>query len=493
MILKLHFFQNALVWILQKRYATLRTLYEYNPNISDKPSIPLDQALVLYFPGPNSFSGEDIVELHTHGSRAVVSDVLNTLSTLPSIEMYKKETLEKVTKPQSQFLLRPADRGEFTQRAYTNGKLGLVEVEALADLITSDTTMQRRQALLQLDGRVTKVYDEWRKQLIAGLAHSEAVIDFGDDEDLLGDDNFDDNENISGESLVWGNVRNQIFNLLKHMNQFLQDDRRGEIVRDGVRIAIVGPPNAGKSSLLNLLARRNVAIVSPIAGTTRDVVEVVLDLGGVRCILSDTAGLRAETDGDVIEEEGIRRATKVAKEAHVILFMEDALIQKSDELTPSIEEIVGLDQNNSMFNGIMIKVKNKIDLLDSAQRSSLNNKRDKSIEILDFGISCSTGLGVDVLLDQLEKVVISRVSSSSSSSSIDDGLIITRARHRRHIIEAEAALSRFMQLTETDDLMTIDLAAEELRLAASAIGRITGAVDVEEVLDVLFADFCIGK
>jgi len=344
---------------------------------------------------------------------------------------------------------------------------------------------------------VTKVYDQWREDLIKGLAHAEAVIDFGDDEDLTeDDDDYDYDHGGSGETQVWGTVRERMCDLLSSMNRFLQDGQRGEIVRDGVRIAIVGAPNAGKSSLLNALAKRDVAIVSPIAGTTRDVVEVVLDLGGVRCIVSDTAGVREETGGDIIEEEGIRRATKVAKEAHVVLFMEDAscTLESDDSIQTNsdVVEIMGLKSEDNL-NGVMMKIKNKIDLLDSFEHNQSIPKQ-KGIE---FGISCSTGIGLDKLLNKLEEVVISRISPSTSSDnasiSAEDGMIITRARHRRHIQEAVSALTRFVELTEVSDLMTVDLAAEELRLAASELGRITGAVDVEEVLDVLFADFCIGK
>jgi len=488
------------ILLIIDRYAALRTLYEQSPPLSSKSkAVPLDQALVLYFPGPNSFTGEDIIELHTHGSRAVVTDVLDTLAKIPldspaTDEHINTSSYQLKTK---NYLLRPADRGEFTQRAYQNGKLGLVEVEALADLIVSDTAMQRRQALLQMDGRVTKIYENWRNELIKGLAHAEAVIDFGDDEDLTGDDDDDSySENgIGGQSLVWGTVRDRVDELLRSMKRFLQDDQRGEIVRDGIKIAIVGAPNAGKSSLLNALAKRDVAIVSPIAGTTRDVVDVILDLGGVRCIVSDTAGVREETGGDIIEEEGIRRATKAAKEAHIVIFMEDvSQLHQRDKVNfeNSMKEIMGIMglDNEEDFNGVMMKVQNKIDLVKSPEICDSENSAGSGI---NFGISCSTGSGIDKLLNKLEETVLSRISSPSSSGSAEEGLIITRARHRRHISEAVSALSRFMELTEVDDLMTVDLAAEELRLSASELGRITGAVDVEDVLDVLFADFCIGK
>eukprot|EP00594_Rhizosolenia_setigera_P002231 CAMPEP_0178953392 /NCGR_PEP_ID=MMETSP0789-20121207/8392_1 /TAXON_ID=3005 /ORGANISM="Rhizosolenia setigera, Strain CCMP 1694" /LENGTH=650 /DNA_ID=CAMNT_0020634643 /DNA_START=155 /DNA_END=2107 /DNA_ORIENTATION=+ len=500
---------------LKPRYAHLRTLYEYNSQEI------LDQALVLYFPGPNSFSGEDIIELHTHGSRAVVSDVLSTLGSLPGSPSCFDENNDESLSSSNNYLLRPADRGEFTQRAYMNGKLGLVEVEALADLIVSDTSMQRRQALKQMDGRVTKIYESWREELIKGLAHAEAVIDFGDDEDLTSDDNDydydddgdDDNDHFQkqaqAESKVWGNVRNRISDLLDTMNKFLQDENRGEIVRDGIRIAIVGPPNAGKSSLLNILTKRDVAIVSPKAGTTRDVVEVILDLGGVRCILSDTAGVREDTQGDFIEEEGIKRAKQTAQNAHVVIFMKEASDEKREDVTSTyndeIESLLGLNKNlpegQQQMNGEVLKVNNKVDLLTSSPTPTSGTKSEDNND--EYNISCTSGHGIDALLDKITQIVVSRVSpitsssSSPSSSSLDqqESIVITRARHRRHIQETADALSRFMELTAPgqQNWMTVDMAAEELRLATTEIGRITGSVDVEDVLDVLFADFCIGK
>ena len=259
--------------IPKPRYASVRNLYD------PRDGSLLDQSLVLYFTQPKSFTGEDVVELHCHGSRAVVQGILDALAHLGS-----------------ELSVRPAERGEFTQRAYEHGKLNLVQVEGLADLIVADTSLQRKQALNQLDGKLSHLYNQWRVELTKGLAHAEAIIDFGDDEDLSSnednDDGYGEDAAMKAQQNVWGNVRTTIQSLRQAMERHLSDNRRGEIVRDGVRVAILGAPNVGKSSLLNLLARRDAAIVSPIAGTTRDVVEVVMDLGGVRCIVSDTAGVR---------------------------------------------------------------------------------------------------------------------------------------------------------------------------------------------------------
>ena len=456
----------------KSRYAALRTLYEPN----DEPTAPklktrdpLDSSLVLLFSSPASFTGEDIVEIHSHGSRAVVQGILSALSTLSSAPYNMP--------------IRPAERGEFTQRAYGSGKLGLVEVEALADLIVADTSTQRLQALRQLDGRLSDLYEGWRQDLIKGMAHSEAVIDFGDDEDLDPEDGDD------GGIGVWGAIRPRIQGLRKEMDRHLLDSQRGEILRDGVKVAIIGPPNAGKSSLLNLLSNREVAIVSPIAGTTRDVIEVTLDLGGVRCIVSDTAGVREEgSTEDIIEVEGIKRARKVASDAHIVVCMIDG-----------IDEERSLSVINEVLSGCQVADQktlfliNKVDLIDIEEKESSKLQKDDDA----YYVSCETNLGIDDFVNALTERAIQRISPSHAedledNTIGDEGAVITRARHRQHVEAAAQALKRFGDRSG-EGYMALDMAAEELRLAASELGRITGAVDVEDVLDVLFTDFCIGK
>lgn len=476
---------------------------------------PLDSALVLTFPGPNSFTGQDIVELHCHGSRGVVKGVLDALSSLDTRNIITTTapatTIAAGTK-RRRMRLRPADPGEFTQRAYTNGKLGLVEVEALSDLIVADTSKQRKQALQQFDGRLSRLYQGWRSELVKGLAHAEAVIDFGDDEALSfdNDDEVDNEDDVTaanvaddGGMTVWGTIRPRITALREAMDRHLADASRGELLRDGLRIAIVGRPNAGKSSLLNLLAGRDAAIVSSTPGTTRDVVEVILDLGGVRCTLLDTAGVREETDGGVndIEVEGMRRARVAARDAHIIVGVVDA----SDYVRgfDAVKELI--DNTNSEINedgddGLTVAknvlyVMNKIDLVeDSGQLSRMPPS---------FGISCATSEGVESFLCSLTEKALSMVSNDDDDGSDPtksvilsvegtEGAVITRARHRRHVEAASEALTRFEHLSD-QGYMALDLAAEELRLAASELGRVTGAIDVENILDVLFADFCIGK
>ncbi|CAN0369538.1 unnamed protein product, partial [Ectocarpus sp. 12 AP-2014] len=273
------------------RRAVVRRLYD--PATGDL----LDEALVLWMPGPRSFTGEDTVELHTHGSRAVINGVLDALAGMGAASGMRR--------------VRLAERGEFTQRAYGNGRMDLTGVEGLADLIAADTAAQRKQALKQMGGALRDMYEEWRHQLKGCLAHAEAVIDFGDDE-----------EDVGGDA-AFAAMMPRVRGLAAEIDRHLRDGGRGEIVRSGVRVAIVGPPNAGKSSLLNLLAARPAAIVSPVAGTTRDVVEVQMDIAGLPVTLSDTAGLREATD-DEVEREGMRRARSAVDNAHLAIFVVDA-------------------------------------------------------------------------------------------------------------------------------------------------------------------------
>lgn len=512
--------ETMIIKLPKVRMASLRTLYDplFNDNMDDAATSssllsstenksrtnsrarrdPLDSALVLTFAKPNSFTGEDIVELHCHGSRGVVSGVLAALSSFEH--------------------LRPADPGEFTQRAYSNGKLGLVEVEALSDLIVSDTSLQRKQALRQFDGRLSRLYQGWRTELIKGMAHAEAVIDFGDDEtlDAHDDDDYvvnhdDDDSNArrienDGGMGVWGLIRPRMSALRADMDRHLADASRGELLRDGLRVAIIGRPNAGKSSLLNLLAGRDAAIVSSMPGTTRDVVEVVLDLGGVRCALLDTAGVRDVVEEGVndVEVEGMRRARIAARDAHIVVGVVDAGDYKRG--LDAVRDLVGGgNDNNDDDDDIdlllpkrdnVLYVLNKLDLIDENDLSTRHDSFNSS-----FGISCTSGQGVESFLSALTKKALSLVSNdddndgpTSSVTSVDgvEGAVITRARHRRHVEAASEALARFEVLSGQGH-MSLDLAAEELRLAASELGRITGAIDVENVLDVLFSDFCIGK
>ena len=460
------------------RVAALRKLYHpHHPNQM------LDQALILLFEKPHSFTGQDLIELQCHGSRAVIQGLLEVLPSSLTENTSDVITNSGNTQQDYSSAVRMAEPGEFTQRAFANGKLDLVQVEALADILSADTSSQLQQALQQLDGRLSEVYDSWREQLISGLAHAEAVIDFGDDERLGVDDLLDDD---SAQWNVWGTVTTRMEGLAKSMKRHLADDRRGEIVRQGVQIAIVGPPNAGKSSLFNVLARQDAAIVSPIAGTTRDVLTISLDLGGVKCTLKDTAGVRNATE-DSLEWEGIQRARQVAHQADLIVAMVDATdVSRGMETVQSV-----LNDRNEFESKQFLLVFNKLDLLNN--KSYHHNDHILRFE-QTFEISCLTQEGIDTLLEALTRKVVDRTQSLNDGdpASSYEGALITRARHRQHVQAATEALDRFHVLSQQGTL-AVDMAAEELRLAASELGRITGAVDVEDILDVLFRDFCIGK
>jgi tRNA modification GTPase len=397
---------QALAGSLPKlRRATLRTLHHPTTKAA------LDKALVLAFAGPQSATGEDMAELHIHGGVAVIDAVLAALSLVPGLTL--------------------ASPGDFTRRAFDNGKLDLAQVEGLADLIAAQTEAQRQQALRQMDGALSGLFETWRRQLIHALAYVEADIDFADGEDDVPD----------GISAQAGAI---IASLQTAWTAQLADASRGERLRDGFTVAIIGPPNAGKSSLLNALAQRDVAIVSPIAGTTRDSIEVHLNLFGYPVTLIDTAGLR-DTD-DPVEAEGVRRARAKAAAADLNLY----LTSDPQEQAPS-----GL------------RVQTKIDLLEVAADG--------------LAISTLTGAGLSELISVLSQ-------RAATAMAVGEAPSLTRARHREVLTEALTHLSSAQK--QQHDLV---LAAEELRLAARALGRITGRVDVEDVLDIIFSSFCIGK
>ncbi len=385
----------------------------------------LDEGLAIWFPAPASFTGEDVAELHLHGGRAVVASVLDALGGCPG--------------------LRVAEPGEFTRRAFENGKMDLTAAEGLADLVAAETAAQRRQALRQMQGELGALYEGWRGRLLDGLAHLEAVIDFSD-EDLPG----------GLEAAVAG----EISALEAEITGHLGDDRRGERLRDGVYLAIIGPPNAGKSSLLNRLARRDAAIVANTAGTTRDVIEVHLDLGGYPLVMADTAGLRA--GGDAVESEGVRRARERAANADLKLAVFDR------EVWPDVDA-----HTAELVDGDTVVAINKIDL-GPVEAPTLVGGRPA------FGVSALDGTGIDAMLAELENQVAARCLPSGSPA-------LTRVRHRAALEDCREALRRAGGAGESE------LAAEDLRLAARALGRITGRVDVEDILDVIFRDFCIGK
>lgn len=390
------------------RQASLRTLRE--PGSHEV----LDRALVLFFPGPRSATGEDIVELHLHGGRAVLARMLRTLGDMPG--------------------LRPAEPGEFTRRAHANGKLDLAEVEGLADLVAAETEAQRRQALAQASGALSQRVSGWRGRIVRALAFAEAGLDFADEGDVAAD--------------VASRIEAEIAPLVIELSQVLADAARGERVRDGLVVALCGPPNAGKSTLLNRLAGREVAIVSPSPGTTRDVLEVHLELAGQAVTLLDTAGLRETSEP--VEREGVRRALARAEAADLVLWLSDT----SAEPPPTMSGA--------------LRLRSKADASGDAPPGWL-------------AVSAATGRGLPELLAGIEAEA-ARIAGGEPA-------LVTRARQRLALVAAAEALERALAPHAGRE----ELQAEELRLAARALDRLIGKVDVEDVLDALFSTFCIGK
>ncbi len=410
--------------LAQPRVAALRSFWS-----GDKDPTLLDRGLVLFFPAPKSFTGEDVGELHLHGSFAVIQAVFKALLKLG---------------------LRPAEPGEFTRRAFDFGKLDLTEVEGLADLLAAQTESQRVLALNQMGGALSEIYESWRGQLVSALAQLEAEIDFADEE--LPD----------GLSL---RVMEIIETLQSEMVAHLSDRHRGERLRDGVSVVILGPPNVGKSSLLNSLAQRDVAIVSDQSGTTRDIIEVHLDLTGIAVNIADTAGLR-RAKGD-IELEGVRRAIKRAEQADIRIYLDSPENEGAEKLATAFAlEIRDTD----------LRVMNKSDLLSNCPGDCAPSPSDTLL------LSVKTGDGMEKFLSLLTE----RVQDLCGS---DVGVALTRARHRHAVEASRAALDRFLK-GKTDD---VGLRAEDIRIALRSLGRIVGRVDVEEVLGLIFSEFCIGK
>jgi tRNA modification GTPase len=391
------------------RQAVLRRLVQEDGEI--------DRALLLWFPGPASFTGEDVAEFHVHGGRAV------------------REALFAALAAQG---LRPAEPGEFSRRAVENGKLDLTRAEAIADLVDAETPAQLRQALRQHDGALADLYEGWRARLIAALGRAEAAIDFSDDG--VGDAEF-------------AAARAAALEIFQQIQAHMDDSGRGEALREGLRLTILGPPNAGKSSLINALANRPVAIVSDRPGTTRDVVEARLDLGGYLLTVADTAGVR-ETE-DAIEAEGVRRALSHAAGGMTLLLLDASAANPRAGLPDDLP----------------------------APDLVVWNKADLGVPRDGISISLKTGEGLSMLQSLLQQKVQHKLEIPG------DAPALTRPRHRHALAEAVAALQHGLAAPAAQP----ELLAEDLRLAMRAIGRITGRVDVEELLDFVFRDFCIGK
>lgn len=380
----------------------------------------LDSGLVLFFEGPKSFTGEDCAEFHIHGGIAVVEKFLETLSEFKNCRL--------------------AEAGEFTRRAFANGKMDLTMAEGLADLISSETETQRRLAQQVASGVQRNLYMEWRQKIIQARAFIEAELDFADEGDVPG----------SVSDRVWREMESLAELIQKH----IEDGKRGAMLRDGFHVVIIGAPNAGKSSLMNLLAARDVAIISDEAGTTRDLLEVKLNLNGVATYVTDTAGIR-ETEG-IVEKIGIQRARDKATEADLILYIEDA----SDPVSVDTFE----------FNAEKWSIGNKIDLISTGVKN------------YNYAISTKNGEGINTLLQDLSATITER-------TKLQNDVVPTRRRH----IDLLNNCKREIQTAYSNNALPLELRAENLRHASQYLGRITGDVDVEDILDVVFSQFCIGK
>jgi tRNA modification GTPase len=443
---------------------------------------PIDKAMCVRFDNPNSFTGEDTVELHVHGSKSVVDGVFSALDELPDFRL--------------------SYRGEFTKRAYENDKLDLIEIEGMADLLNAKTEAQRLQALNLLSGTASQLVNTWRHDLVKLRAQVEAILDFGDDE----------------EDVI---MEEEFFNTLQIENKKLQDDiklclddikRSKEIIREGIQVSIIGPPNAGKSSLINTLSNRDVAIVTNVPGTTRDIINVPLDIHGYATIVSDTAGLRNDDEIDLVEKIGIQKTLNNSKKADLNVLVYDVETLKKENICNSNDNNNGKNviENgvNSNKNAIKpdIIVLNKIDLIfdKNEKNNSLSDSCIRNLSNLDgfnissdcsiVEISCKNDIGINDLLNTL-KVKIDNLISVSNEKYEESG-ILSRKRHRARLKETVAALEHVDEhvaagLTANDDKLV--LIAEELKIATAALEKLTGKIDVEDVLDVLFDEFCIGK
>ena len=403
------------------RMATLRKLNNINT------SELIDEGLIIWFPRPESYTGEDMAEIHIHGGKAVILAIQNEISKIKNCRL--------------------AEAGEFTKIAFQNGKINLLKAESIADLISAETEIQRLQAVKVMKGKSSKKFNQLREKLLKILSYVEAKIDFPE-------------EDLPEENLK--KIKKDSLDTLNEINKILDDQKIGEIIREGFKIAIVGPTNAGKSSLLNNLSNREVAIVSEIAGTTRDVVETHLNIDGYPVIISDTAGIRDSKDE--IEKKGIKLSLKKAENADLKLVVVDA---KSIDLSGFLNDLLKNDA---------ILVVNKSDLL----KEKLDSK------ILDFNhvlISLKDNLNIDVL--------ISKIKNNLKNKFItEEDILITRERHRQHLVQCTDHLKNFLEKNDKNDF---DKAAEDLRLATRHLGMIVGKVDVEEILGSIFNDFCIGK
>jgi tRNA modification GTPase len=421
----------------------------------------LDICMLVFFKGPHTFTGEDIVEIHCHGSIAVTKSILEALHHLSNYRL--------------------SEPGEFTKRSFYNSKMDLTEVEALSDLIEAETACQHALALSQLGGHQKSLYESWRESCIFILANLEAFIDFAEDDNI--------------ESSILESTAHSVLALRDQIDNYLKDERRGEILRSGIQVAIIGPPNAGKSSMINMLNQKKMSIVSPIPGTTRDIVETTLDFAGFPLVLADTAGIRRHTD-DPIEREGINLSLEKSQQAHIRIIMLDIADACGSSAISLLEMVQTMDLNYPKIN---LFVLNKHDLIahsDSAISLFKSLLSNSFPNLLYSGIvtTCLTGMKPEYanFIDTFQRLLHDRFTQSDK---FDFKPMITRARHRQHLLSASSYLTLCLDsLPIAKNLHgDIALATENCRQALLDIGKITGAVSVEQILDTIFKNFCIGK
>lgn len=405
----------------------IKTRYAYFVDLKTiKTKETIDKCLLLYFKSPYSFTGEDIVELQIHGSKAVIALVMDNLSQINNFRL--------------------AEAGEFSRRAFYNGKMDLTQAEGLADLIDSETAEQQKYAMRQMEGNLKNLYSGWREELLKVLVYLEAFIDFPDEE-IPQNDVF--------------KLENTVFKLIQDIKNHISSDNIGERLREGFRVTIVGAPNAGKSSLLNAIVNREAVIVSDIAGTTRDAIDVHLDLKGYPVMFTDTAGLREVEDA--IEKKGIEIAYHKIEESDLIICLFDSLI----------DSVQSFDNIKKNFTDKMIFVANKCDKISQEQQQNL-------VKQGCICISAKYKQNIDKLIDKITQIIASKFTSNSN-------LLITRTRYREALQETLENLENFNLHKE------IELSAEDIRLASRGLGKITGQIEIDEILDKIFGTFCIGK
>ncbi|KYR00835.1 GTP-binding protein 3 [Tieghemostelium lacteum] len=443
------------------RYATIGTFF--HPLTKEA----IDKGMFIYFKSPHSFTGEDVVEFHIHGGRAVIHDTLDAISSIGGT--------------------RTSQPGEFTKRAFDNGKMDLSEVEGLADLIDSQTHHQRKIAFNQMQGSISRFYYQLREDLIRSSAYMEAYIDFGEDAEL--------------DPEIVEQSKNRIIGIRDRIQSHLNDGKRGERLRQGAQVTILGPPNAGKSSLINLLTNRKVSIVSPIPGTTRDIIEAMLDIGGYPVIIGDTAGIRQSSD--TIELEGVQMAKERSETSDLSLCVLDAsqLIEQQTSNSQLDNELLNIINSNTIF------IFNKMDIINESPLKKEIWGR-KKLEILDnivkhvnetrkhidkvYGkdsiqsveISCIDNMNIRQLLDYLQKSLENLFECQEQDSPL-----LTRMRYKEALINCVESLDRYLYFHDSD----IVIASEELRSAIKSIGEITHSSNIDDLLDIIFKDFCIGK